>query len=115
MRSARLGRSFELALDGIQLFVEFVERRLLGSERIGKLAFTRPQLLIRTAAGDHFQSRAQVFQLRANLLTLLLYAAIGTFFFVFPLNLIQIQGYSATATGAAALPTILLMFSLSRW
>jgi EmrB/QacA subfamily drug resistance transporter len=51
----------------------------------------------------------------ANLLTLLLYAAIGTFFFVFPLNLIQIQGYSATATGAAALPTILLMFSLSRW
>jgi EmrB/QacA subfamily drug resistance transporter len=51
----------------------------------------------------------------ANLLTLLLYAAIGAFFFLFPLNLIQIQGYSATATGAAALPTILLMFFLSRW
>jgi predicted MFS family arabinose efflux permease len=51
----------------------------------------------------------------ANLLTLLLYAAIGTFFFLFPLNLIQLQGYSATATGAAALPTILLMFLLSRW
>jgi EmrB/QacA subfamily drug resistance transporter len=51
----------------------------------------------------------------ANLLTLLLYAAIGTFFFLFPLNLIQIQGYSATATGAAALPTIVLVFLLSRW
>ena len=51
----------------------------------------------------------------ANLLTLLLYAAIGGFFFFFPLNLIQIQGYSATATGAAALPVILLMFLLSRW
>jgi len=51
----------------------------------------------------------------SNLLTLLLYAAVGTFFFVFPLNLIQIQGYSATATGAAALPAIFLMFSLSRW
>ena len=50
-----------------------------------------------------------------NLLTLFLYAALGIFFFLFPLNLIQIQGYSATATGAAALPTILLMFLLSRW
>ena len=51
----------------------------------------------------------------ANLLTLLLYAAIGIFFFLFPLNLIQVQGYSTTATGAAVLPLILLMFLLSRW
>ncbi len=51
----------------------------------------------------------------ANLLTLLLYAAIGIFFFLFPLDLIQVQGYSATATGAAVLPLILLMFFLSRW
>jgi EmrB/QacA subfamily drug resistance transporter len=51
----------------------------------------------------------------ANLLTLLLYSALGIFFFLFPLNLIQVQGYSATATGAASLPTILLMFLLSRW
>jgi EmrB/QacA subfamily drug resistance transporter len=51
----------------------------------------------------------------ANLLTLFLYAALGIFFFLFPLNFIQIQGYSATATGAAVLPTILLVFLLSRW
>jgi Major Facilitator Superfamily len=51
----------------------------------------------------------------ANLLTLLLYAALGIFFFLFPLNLIQVQGYSATATGAAGVPMILLMFLLSRW
>ncbi len=51
----------------------------------------------------------------ANLLTLFLYAALGIFFFLFPLNLIQIQKYSATATGAAALPMILLMAGLSRW
>jgi EmrB/QacA subfamily drug resistance transporter len=51
----------------------------------------------------------------ANLLTLLLYSALGIFFFLFPLNLIQAQGYSTTATGAASLPTILLMFFLSRW
>jgi len=51
----------------------------------------------------------------ANLLTLFLYAALGIFFFFFPMNLIQVQGYSTTATGAAALPLILLMFFLSRW
>jgi EmrB/QacA subfamily drug resistance transporter len=51
----------------------------------------------------------------ANFLTLFLYAALGIFFFIFPMNLIQVQGYSATAAGAAALPLILLMFFLSRW
>ncbi len=51
----------------------------------------------------------------ANLLTLFLYAATGIFFFLFPLNLIQVQGYSATAAGAAVLPLILLMFLLSSW
>ena len=51
----------------------------------------------------------------ANLLTLFLYAAIGIFFFLFPLNLIQVQRYSTTAAGAAVLPLILLMFFLSRW
>ena len=51
----------------------------------------------------------------ANLLTLFLYAALGIFFFLFPLDLIQVQGYSASATGAAVLPLILLMFALSRW
>src|SRR5262249_49801067 len=51
----------------------------------------------------------------ANQLTLYLYAALGIFFFLFPLNLIQIQKYSATATGAASVPMILLMFFLSRW
>jgi len=51
----------------------------------------------------------------ANILTLLLYAALSGTFFFFTLNLIQIQGYSATAAGAALLPFVVLMFSLSRW
>jgi EmrB/QacA subfamily drug resistance transporter len=51
----------------------------------------------------------------ANLLTFFLYSAVGVFFFLFPLNLIQVQRYSTTATGAAILPFILLMFLLSRW
>ncbi|HEU0203835.1 MAG TPA: MFS transporter, partial [Burkholderiaceae bacterium] len=36
-----------------------------------------------------------------NVLTLLLYAALGGALFFFPLNLIQVQGYTATAAGAA--------------
>ena len=51
----------------------------------------------------------------ANLLTLLLYAALGGGLFFLPLNLIQVQGLSATAAGAALLPFILIMFVLSRW
>ncbi|MGI9516766.1 MAG: MFS transporter [Pirellulaceae bacterium] len=51
----------------------------------------------------------------ANLLTLFLYAALAGSMFFFPLILIQVQGYDATAAGAANLPFILLMFFLSRW
>jgi EmrB/QacA subfamily drug resistance transporter len=51
----------------------------------------------------------------ANILTLFLYSALSGMLFFFTLNLIQIQGYSATAAGAALLPFIALMFTLSRW
>ncbi|HEY4294771.1 DHA2 family efflux MFS transporter permease subunit [Luteibacter sp.] len=51
----------------------------------------------------------------ANVLTLLLYAALGGSLFFVPLNFIQVQGYGATAAGASLLPIIVIMFSLSRW
>src|SRR5438477_450950 len=51
----------------------------------------------------------------ANLLTFLLYAALGGTLFFLPLNLIQVQHYSATAAGAALLPFILIISFLSRW
>ena len=51
----------------------------------------------------------------ANLLTLWLYAALGGALFFLPFDLIQVRGYSATAAGAALLPFVLLMFTLSRW
>ena len=51
----------------------------------------------------------------ANLMTLLLYAALGGSLFFLPLNLIQVQGYSAAKAGGALLPFVLLMFILSRW
>src|SRR5690348_537290 len=51
----------------------------------------------------------------ANLLTLFLYSALSGMVFFFPLDLIQVQGYTPTQAGAALLPFILLMFLLSRW
>jgi EmrB/QacA subfamily drug resistance transporter len=51
----------------------------------------------------------------ANLLTLLLYAALGGSLFFLTLDLIQVQRFTATAAGAALLPFILIMFALSRW
>src|SRR5207249_11616894 len=51
----------------------------------------------------------------ANLLTLFLYAALSGGMFFVPLNLIQVQGYSATQAGAAWLPFIFIVFALSRW
>jgi EmrB/QacA subfamily drug resistance transporter len=51
----------------------------------------------------------------SNVLTFLLYAAVNGILFFFPLDLIQVQGYSATEAGAALLPMILLIFVLSRW
>jgi EmrB/QacA subfamily drug resistance transporter len=76
-------------------------------------------LLFAEARGDAPMLPLTLFASRsfsgANLLTLCLYAAIGIFFFVFPLNLVQVQGYSTTKTGTAILPFILLMFLLSRW
>jgi hypothetical protein len=51
----------------------------------------------------------------ANLMTLFLYGALGGVLFFLPLDLIQVQHYSATEAGGALIPWILLMFSLSRW
>jgi EmrB/QacA subfamily drug resistance transporter len=51
----------------------------------------------------------------ANTFTLILYFALGGALFFFPLVLIQAQGYSATAAGAAFAPAIVLMFFLTRY
>jgi EmrB/QacA subfamily drug resistance transporter len=50
-----------------------------------------------------------------NLLTLLLYGALGAAFFFLPFLLIQARGHSATAAGAAYLPFTLVLGVLSRW
>ena len=51
----------------------------------------------------------------ANLITLFLYAALAGCLFFVPMNLIQLQGFTATQAGAAMTPSVLLLFLLSRW
>src|ERR1700730_4066559 len=98
-----------------------------------RLTFRNPTVLVALLGGISFiglflfvEARArypilplELFRSRdfagANLLTLLLYSALGGTLFFLPLNFIQVQGYTATAAGAALLPFILIMFFLSRW
>lgn len=103
----------------------FIESEVLGWSNprvVGSLMAASVGLVVFVIVEAHAPSPMVPFKLfkarsfgGANLLTLTLYAALGVFFFLFPMNLIQVQGYSATAAGAAGLPVILLMFSLSRW
>jgi EmrB/QacA subfamily drug resistance transporter len=50
-----------------------------------------------------------------NLLTLLLYGALGGAVFFLPFLLIQVHGYTATQAGAAFLPFTIILALLSRW
>jgi EmrB/QacA subfamily drug resistance transporter len=49
-----------------------------------------------------------------NLMTLLFYFAASSVFYFVTLNLQQVQGYSAFATGLAGLPTTIILIALSR-
>jgi EmrB/QacA subfamily drug resistance transporter len=61
---------------------------------------------------DLFRSRTFT---AVNLLTLLLYAALGGAFFFLPFALIQVGGYSAVRAGVVFLPFTIVMGLLSRW
>ncbi|HSS71454.1 MAG TPA: MFS transporter [Casimicrobiaceae bacterium] len=97
--------------------VGFAARPVWGSLAIGALALavflavewrhSAPMLPLALFRSSDFSG--------TNLLTLLLYAALSGSLFFLPLDLIQVQGYSALAAGAALLPFVLLMFALSRW
>ncbi len=90
---------------------------VIGSLVIGALCLGLLVIVERRARNpmmplDLFRSRT--FTL-ANVLTLLLYGALGVVLFLLPLYMIQVRHYSATATGAALVPLAIIMFSLSRW
>ena len=50
-----------------------------------------------------------------NIITLFLYGALGGSLFFVPMDLMQVQGLSATAAGAAMIPSVLVLSLLSRW
>ena len=102
LESARLGWRHPLVLAGL----------LGGFSLLG--AFLATEARVRSPMVPLVLFRSHAF-LGANIFTLLLYATLGIFFFLFPMTLIQQEGYSATAAGSAMLPTILVMFFLSRW
>ncbi len=58
--------------------------------------------------------RSQTFS-GANLLTLLLYAALGGTLYFLPFDLIQVHHYPPAAAGAALMPLIVLISVLSAW
>lgn len=71
------------------------------------------------ARTDHPMVPLNLFKSRTfagtNLLTLFLYGALGGALFFLPLNLQQVQGYSATFAGLANLPLTILLTIMSPW
>jgi len=61
---------------------------------------------------DLFASRAFTV---ANIYTFLLYAALGGSLYFLPFELINVEGYSPAAAGAALLPFVAILFTLSRF
>jgi EmrB/QacA subfamily drug resistance transporter len=112
-----------LGLGGIVFaFIEAPSRQWLSAQVLSALAVGIGALMAFIFAEGHQAAPMLPLKLLrnrnfagANLLTLLLYAALGGGLFFLPLNLIQVQGFSATGAGAALLPFILIMFMLSRW
>src|SRR5262249_41642797 len=90
---------------------------LIGSFSAGSLALVA--FVVSQVRGQNPMIPLSLFRSRtftgANLLTLFLYAALGGLLFFLPFNLIQVQGYPATAAGAALVPFVIVMFVLSRW
>ena len=87
-------------------------------------SLTAGALLLFGLVREERRSRAPMMPLRlfgsrsfsgVNLLTLLLYGALGGAFFLLPFLLIQAHGFSATAAGAVYLPFTLVLAVLSRW
>ena len=85
---------------------------LIGTFCLSAFIFTEARLAAPMMPLRLFRSRTFS---GANLLTFLLYAALGGALFFLPFNLIQVQHYSPTAAGAALVPFPILMFLLSRW
>lgn len=97
-----LGATHPLVISSLVLGVGFLAALVLVERRAENPMITH----------GIFASRA--FTL-ANVLTLLLYAALAEMFFLLPMDLIQVRRYTATLAGASILPFSVIIFVLSRW
>jgi EmrB/QacA subfamily drug resistance transporter len=77
-------------------------------------AFVRHEMLSADPMMPPTLFRSLIFS-GVNLLTLLLYGALGGTFFFLPFAFIDLHGYSATGAGAAFLPFTIILGLLSRW
>jgi EmrB/QacA subfamily drug resistance transporter len=102
LESANVGLSNPVVLSAIAIGVVVLAAFIVVESRIPSPMMPLTLFRSRTFSG-------------ANLLTLLLYSALGGVLFFLPFNLIQVQGYSATAAGAALVPFPVIIFLLSRW
>lgn len=106
--ATEIGRAGADGLTRLDLIVPFVAGLL------GVVAFVYVEWV-----SDHPMIQLSLFCSRtfsgANLLTLFLYGALGIALLFLPLNLVQIQGYSASGAGLATLPFMFLLVVLSRW
>jgi len=100
------GAALAAVFGGVVLLVAFVEWERRLARDTGERA-RDPMLPLWL-----FRSRAFTV---TNLLTLLLYAALSGALFFVPFDLIEVQGYSPAAAGAALLPFVLILSTLSRW
>jgi EmrB/QacA subfamily drug resistance transporter len=105
LESSRLGFRSPIILGALIGGVLIAILFIVVEARLGKNG--NPMLPLKLFSSTNFSG--------ANLLTLFLYTALSGALFFLPLNLIQVQGYSPTAAGAALLPFVLIMFALSRW
>lgn len=103
-----------------------------GFTEAANLGFSSPQIIAALLAGftaliafvlverrsDHPMIPLRLFRSRTfsgtNALTLFLYGALNGVFFFMSLNLIQVQGYNASAAGFAVLPFAILLTVMSR-
>jgi EmrB/QacA subfamily drug resistance transporter len=118
-------RGAALALAGLgSLVFGLMASPELGWHPIVMAALSAGMLLLIAFVWEESRSRAPMMPLGLfrsatfsgiNLLTLLLYAALGGAFFFLPYLLIQVHGYSATLAGAIFLPFTIIMAALSRW
>lgn len=119
----RRGKSQPLDMPGATLFVIALSLLTYGLVEIGSSTLAWPALLLGAVAlitflGFEKRASAPMLPLRlfdnlsftgANIMTVLLYFALGGALYFVPFNLIQVQGYTALQAGAAFLPLTLLL------